>query len=223
MDRANSLQVRLVETKKLKSPDWNPRYISAKEMEALKKSISEFGLVQPLVVNRPTMEVLGGNQRLAAAQALGIKKVPVVFVDLPEAKAKALNVALNKIEGEFDLPALAALLRDIQALDPDDLLLTGFDDLELAELLGEIEAPKGDEELRLPDVEELVGEKRSRFFRFNWGDVSEATSRSTYEAFVDAYDSWTVNRDGPTIDRFIQHLLQEAGYDVDQTRADPDE
>jgi hypothetical protein len=102
----------------------NPRKISKEMLEKLKNSIREFGAVEPLVVNTKN-EVIGGNQRLKALQELGIEEVDCIVVDLPKSKEKALNIALNKIQGEFDEDLLKSFLADIELPDLD---LTGLDE-----------------------------------------------------------------------------------------------
>jgi hypothetical protein len=102
----------------------NPRKMSKEVLEKLKKSLREFGVVEPLVIN-PDNEVIGGNQRLRALRELGIEDVDVVVVSLPKSKEKALNIALNQIQGEFDEDLLRIFLEDI---DPVDFDLTGLDE-----------------------------------------------------------------------------------------------
>ena len=101
----------------LKPAPYNPRKIDKAARRALRKSIETFGLVQPLVVNRRTMHVVGGHQRLEELKALGYTETPVVWVDLDDASEKALNVTLNStfVSGEFDNDLLADLLKDLQA------------------------------------------------------------------------------------------------------------
>lgn len=110
---------------------YNPRTISRHEFESLQRSIDEFGFVEPVVVNRRNYVIVGGHQRVRAARELGHTEVPVYFVDLDEAHEKALNIALNKISGEFDTDQLAEL---ISGLDTDLIELTGFDEKELQSL-----------------------------------------------------------------------------------------
>ena len=103
----------------------NPRRISDAELEALTRSIQQFGLVDPIIVRHDDKIVIGGHQRLLAARKLGLKTVPVVFVDLPPEKAKLLNVALNRISGEWDQEMLARLLADLEGAADLDLTLSG--------------------------------------------------------------------------------------------------
>lgn len=124
-----------VPTKELirKVAPYNPRKMSAKKMKALQKSLRYFGVVEPIVFNKRTDRIVGGHQRVHAALAEGIEKLPVMEVDLDEPSEKQLNIALNNITGEWDNDLLAALLRDIMETSPDPTL-TGFDQDELAKL-----------------------------------------------------------------------------------------
>lgn len=111
----------------------------ASEMESLRRSVSHWGMVEPLVVRRSNQLVIGGNQRLETAKALGMAAVPVVYVELSDAEAKALNLALNRIRGEWDLPKLGELLEDLQRLPEIDESLTGFSGDEIDALLAELD------------------------------------------------------------------------------------
>ena len=93
----------------------NPRRISDEELEALTRSIKEFGFVTPVVARREDNVVIGGHQRLLAARRLGIKTVPVILVDLTADQAHLLNLALNRISGNWDQELLARLLADLNA------------------------------------------------------------------------------------------------------------
>jgi len=117
----------------------NPRVMPASEMEKLKRSIAEFGFVEPVVVREADHTVIGGHQRLEAAKALGLGTVPAVYVDVTEAEATVLNLALNKIQGEWDLPKLGELLAELQRLPDLDETLSGFDEREIETLLSEME------------------------------------------------------------------------------------
>ncbi len=117
----------------------NPRIMSASKMHKLLRSIQRFGLVEPLVVRGADWLVIGGNQRLEAARTAGLRTVPAVLVELSDAEAKALNLALNKIQGEWDLPKLGELLEELADLPNLDQTLTGFDPSEIDSLLAQLE------------------------------------------------------------------------------------
>src|SRR5438067_432374 len=88
----------------------NPRRIGEAELEALCRSIRQYGLVQPVLARRDDSVVIGGHQRLLAARKLGFTTVPVIYLDLPAEQARLLNLALNKIAGAWDDDLLARLL-----------------------------------------------------------------------------------------------------------------
>ncbi len=123
---------------------WNPRKIDPDEMERLKNGLKFFGCVQSIVVNTRSQRIVGGHQRVAAAQALGWKELPVTYVDLDEPSEKQLNVSLNRLGGSWDDEKLAELLRGLQAAGAD-MALTGFTQDEINEYLGQID-PKTVEE-----------------------------------------------------------------------------
>lgn len=113
----------------LKAAEYNPRKDlrpGDAEYEKLKRSIQEFGYVEPVIWNKRTGTVVGGHQRLKVMKDLGYEEVDCVVVDLDEKKEKALNIALNKISGEWDNDLLANLLKDLDG-SGYDITLTGFD------------------------------------------------------------------------------------------------
>jgi len=138
-ERSPKLRVEHVPISRLRPWPQNPRLMPEAEMHKLVCSIKTFGLVEPLVVRRSDNLVIGGHQRLEAAKALGMTKVPVVLVDVTEEEAKALNLALNRIQGEWDLPKLGELLEELRDLPDLDVALTGFDGPEIDDLLAELE------------------------------------------------------------------------------------
>ena len=116
--------------------DYNPRRDLKPgdlEYEKLKRSIEQFGYVEPVIWNKTTGRVVGGHQRLKVLMDMGHTEVDCVVVELPEDKEKALNVALNKISGEWDKDKLALLISDLQGTD-FDVSLTGFDPAEIDDL-----------------------------------------------------------------------------------------
>lgn len=128
----------LIEKKKISElhpAEYNPRKElkpGDKEFEKLKNSIEEFGYVEPVIWNKRTGNVVGGHQRLSVLKHLGEKEVDCIVVDMDIQKEKALNVALNKITGQWDVPLLTDLLKDLDK-SGFDVSLTGFDPSELDE------------------------------------------------------------------------------------------
>ncbi len=111
------------------------------EYEKMKRSINEFDCVEPLVWNKRTERLVGGHQRLKILKENGVKEFEVSVVDLDERKEKALNVALNKIQGDWDFTKLADLMTELD--DGEfDLELTGFDMSEIEDMMNWI--PDGD-------------------------------------------------------------------------------
>lgn len=104
------------------------------EWEALSRSLERFGLVEPLIINEATGLLVSGHQRLNVLKAQGVKEVEAVVVDLDEDREKLLNIALNKIEGDWDYEKLKALFEEIA---DEDVAYTGFSEDELDALFDE--------------------------------------------------------------------------------------
>ncbi|MGI6452458.1 MAG: site-specific DNA-methyltransferase [Syntrophomonadaceae bacterium] len=127
------MNIQKISAAQIKAAQYNPRKDlnpGDTEYEKLRRSIEEFGYVEPIIWNRHTGNIVGGHQRYKVLIALGVKEIDCVVVDLDDEREKALNVALNKITGEFDIPMLTDLLRDLNE-DGFDVSLTGFDVAEL--------------------------------------------------------------------------------------------
>jgi len=155
------MKIEKMKVSDLKYAQYNPRKIDDKELAKLKRSISEFGYVEPIVWNQRTGFVVGGNQRLKALRELEIEEVDVVVVDLDDAKEKALNVALNKISGEWDFIKLKDILTDIDTGD-FDIELTGFDLDEIADLITFDKEPEEDDFDADAAIEEIEEPKTKR-------------------------------------------------------------
>lgn len=123
------------------------------EYESLRRSISTYGLLIPVIWNKRTNNVVGGHQRLTVLENEGETEVDVSVVDLNPIQERQLNVALNKIEGGWDEEKLGALLEELG----DDATLTGFNQQEIDSLTNDIDSlideSTVDEELQA--IEEL--------------------------------------------------------------------
>ncbi len=96
-------------------------------------------MVQPLVVQKKTKQIIAGHQRLKALKELGIAKTTVVFIEVDDTRAKLLNLALNRISGSWDEEKLAEILADLDKVPDIDLSLTGFLDKEIDNLVESME------------------------------------------------------------------------------------
>ncbi len=133
------LAVEQVPIDQLRADPANPRRISEEELEALTRSLRQFGFVEPVLARKEDGTVIGGHQRLVAARRLGLTTVPVTYLDLSAEQARLLNLALNRISGSWDEQLLARLLADLQSSPTIDLSLSGFGEDEIADLLRRLE------------------------------------------------------------------------------------
>jgi DNA modification methylase len=105
--------------------------------EKLKRSMTEFGYVEPIIWNEETGNIVGGHQRYKVLVAEGHTEVECVIVKMTAEREKALNVALNKVTGDWEFEALADLIKDLEAQD-FDVTLTGFDAAEIEDLFSQV-------------------------------------------------------------------------------------
>jgi len=151
----------------LKHFENNPRYMSEDEMTKLVNSIKEFGMVDPLIIDEEGV-IIGGNQRYEAGLKLNLEDYPCVIVEgLSDAKKKTLNIALNKIMGEWDDIQLASVLMSIKSEDKDLLSYTGFDEKEINILINAI----GETNIPVDDVEPNAYELAKSKTKIITGDV----------------------------------------------------
>jgi ParB-like chromosome segregation protein Spo0J len=105
--------------------------------QKLSRSLAEFGLVQPLVWNRRTGNLVAGHQRLEILKRQGKTQVECIVVDLPLEREQALNVALNNraLMSDWHADKLADVIADLKAIPDFDATLTGFSEGDLHDLL----------------------------------------------------------------------------------------
>ena len=133
--------------------EYNPRLISDTEYSQLGNSIKEFGLVDPIIINLKNNKIIGGHQRFKVLTEeytlnpqeyetlplLRLGDIGWIFTndDLKlntEEEEKALNIALNKISGDWDYPKLNLVIDDLLDDHTFDIDLTGFDMLDMKDL-----------------------------------------------------------------------------------------
>lgn len=152
-----------IELKDIHPAKYNPRYIDEMEFGRLKNSLSEFGFVDPIILNLKNGNIIGGHQRFKALLDMGYNEplnllelgdigwaFPDTYMEVrDDVHEKSLNLALNKISGDFDTIKLEALLTEL-ASEVDDIEITGFTLDELDDLSRDI-----DESLSSIDVDGL--------------------------------------------------------------------
>lgn len=143
------------------------------EYQSIKLSLEAHGLVQPIVWNKRTNTVVSGHQRLTVLEAQGVEEVDVSVVDMDDISEKELNVALNKVEGEWDDQKLSELLEELG----DEADETGFTDAEIETLRGQLQSYFTDAEER---EEPLSIEPDSSFLLSLDFDASDESIIKTY-------------------------------------------
>src|SRR5215210_5277318 len=129
---AIQLTTEYLPTDSLRPHPENPR---RGDVEAIRHSLERHGQYRPLVVNRPTMEVLCGNHTLRAARELGFSEIAVAFVSVDEEQARRILLVDNRTNdlANYDSQALVDLLTELDSLEG-----TGFDEAAFGELLDEL-------------------------------------------------------------------------------------
>ncbi|MAH45389.1 chromosome partitioning protein ParB [Candidatus Pacearchaeota archaeon] len=133
-----------VDIETLKYDPNNARTHDDKNLDAIGGSLEEFGQVEPLVVQKGTGKVIGGNGRLAVLKRQGANTVEIVEVDLDDQRATALGLALNRtaelaswdiktleeLTGElndFDLGSIGFSLDDVEGIQDGSFFGDDFD------------------------------------------------------------------------------------------------
>lgn len=156
--KESTMNIQKINILKLKPSEYNPRKDLQPEDEEyikIKNSILEFGYVAPVIINAD-MTVIGGHQRLKVLKELGYEEIQCIVVDLDKNKEKALNLALNKISGEWDNNKLEAILAELKETDID-INITGFSNDEVDDILKDIIGSNEDDfdlEEALDEIEE---------------------------------------------------------------------
>ncbi len=154
------MNIQKIGIEKLKPAEYNPRKDlkpEDEEYQKIKKSLIEFGYVAPVIVNAD-MTVIGGHQRLKVLKELGYTEIECNIVDLDKDKEKALNIALNKITGEWDNTKLEELLAELKETEID-MDATGFSFDEVDNMLKDITGSKEDDfdvDQALDEIEEPI-------------------------------------------------------------------
>ena len=196
------MNIQILKIENLKPAEYNPRKDLTpedEEYQKIKNSLTEFGYVAPVIVNAD-MTVIGGHQRLKVLKELGYTEIECNIVDLDKNKEKALNIALNKITGEWDNGKLEELLAELKEADID-MDMTGFSFDEVDNILKDITGSKEDDfdlDEALNEIEEPVSKPGDIWIlgkhRLMCGD---STSKDDIEKLMNNHKSDMVFTDPP--------------------------
>ncbi|OMC67691.1 transcriptional regulator [Paenibacillus odorifer] len=142
------MKIRIIPIEQLNAAVYNPRVNlqpGDSEYEKLRRSLDEFGYVDPIVWNEQTGNMVGGHQRYKVlVNEQGCTELAVSVVNLDPERERLLNLALNKVSGHWDDEALAQLLNELQE-GGVDLTLSGFDTGEAERLIADFTEPATDQ------------------------------------------------------------------------------
>ena len=182
------MQIETIPIDQVHPAKYNPRrnlQPTDSEYRKLARSLDEFGCVEPLVWNKQTGNLVGGHQRFKVLLERGATEVEVSVVDLPLAQEKQLNIALNKVGGDWDEDKLATLLNELIQTPELDVEVTGFDLGDAIDLVDSLVAPDdetaavGNLDTSSPAVTQpgdliVLGKDRARQHRLLCGDSTDA-------------------------------------------------
>jgi DNA modification methylase len=150
------VQIEKILLSELSSDPSNARKHGEKNIETIVASLKRFGQQKPIVIDSSNV-VRAGNGTLEAARSMGWTEINCVRTDLKGSDAIAYAIADNRTAelAEWDDDVLAATLNGLLADDPDLLDAAGFDEDELAALLGELEGDGTTGEIEEDEVPEV--------------------------------------------------------------------
>ena len=163
----------------LQPATYNPRQISTKQYKDLKESITKFGLVDPIIVNK-CYTIIGGHQRYKICKDLEYKEIGCIIVDLNKEQERELNIRLNKNTGEFDMDILA------NAFDIEELVDWGFKHIDLG-----LNIDKLDDTFELDDSDKkpiqnitfVLADKQVDYIKNKLNDIKKTEQFNYIETF----------------------------------------
>ena len=188
----------------LKFDDKNARKHDKKNLKSIKDSLDKFGQVEPLVVQKSTMKVIGGNGRLEAMKDLGWKDCDIALIDIDNDKAKALGLALNRSAelAEWNDDNLKELLSELDA-EGWDLESLGWDSEDLSEMSLKVD------DIDLPDLKS--GDKEPfQQMAFVLSDAQAEIVKNAIKKSIDMgdFNSENQNKNGNGIARICELFLE---------------
>lgn len=138
------LKVEYVDIDAVKPNSYNPNRQDERDFELLQRSIREDGFTQPIVAHKQTNEIVDGEHRWRAARQLGMKSIPVVFVEMTVEQMKIATLRHNRARGSEDVELSSQLLRDLRELGALDWAAESLmlDEKALDRMLSDIPVPE---------------------------------------------------------------------------------
>lgn len=130
------MNIKTLKTADLRPANYNPRRDLKPDdvdYQKLRRSIQEFGYVEPIIWNERTGTVVGGHQRLKVLIEQGVEEIECVIVNLEEKDEKILNVLLNKAKGRWDIEKLSDILQELN--EAGEMEVTGYEEWEFQSLM----------------------------------------------------------------------------------------
>lgn len=215
--------------------DKNPRVITDASQARLRKSLTRYGLYKPLLGWKDaegTGVIVGGNQRLTIMEqwrkagtvpdTVNVKKIPVIWLDVTEAEARAIALRDNNSDGEWDWDALPNYVRDLRDLmggDEDLDALTGFDGGTLEDLAELATAPDLDLERFTSTDDETnetpppappdppAGDTGRQFAKFVVGNVRGKIPMGVYGEFLEVFEAYSQEANSTDIPTIFKLML----------------
>ena len=213
-----SMNIQKISVDQLKPAKYNPR----KDLkpgnpayEKIRRSLHEFGYVDPVIWNEVTGNIVGGHQRYKVLVAEGATEIDCVVVHIEnKQEEKALNIALNKAVGEWEPVALADLLSNLK-ISGYDLDITGFDAAEVDDLFSQVH----DKDAHDDDCD-IDPEQIEPFVQF--GDIwmlgkhrmmcGDATSEEDVVRLMDGGSAYIFHADTEGLN--FRRAFKEAGFHI---------
>lgn len=199
----NTMKLERISIDRIKPAKYNPRkdlQPGDPAYEKLKRSMNEFGYVEPIIWNEETGNIVGGHQRYKILIESGNTEVECVVVKLSPEREKALNVALNKVSGDWEIEALVDLLKDLDE-SMFDVSLTGFDAIEIEDLFSKYhdnDVKEDDFDINAVLEEELISKQGDIWLLGRHKLIcGDSTKAETYEKLMDGKKANLIVTDPP--------------------------
>ena len=173
------MNIEKIEINKLKGSTYNPRQISTKQYKDLKESITKFGLVDPIILNK-CYTIIGGHQRYKICKDLDYKDIGCIVLDLNKEQERELNIRLNKNTGEFDMDILA------NEFDIDKLTDWGFKHIDLGLNIDKLDDTfelDNSEKKPIQNITFVLADKQVEYIKNKLNDIKKTEQFNYIETF----------------------------------------